>query len=33
MELINKILCHFCKHFLLCPFCQRLEKGGNNEIR
>lgn len=27
-KLINKILCHFCKHFLLCPFCERFEKGG-----
>ena len=28
MKLINKILCHFCKHFLLCPYCKRFEKGG-----
>lgn len=26
-KLINKILCHFCKHFLLCPYCKRYEKG------
>ena len=27
-KLINRILCHFCKHFLLCPYCKRFEKGG-----
>ena len=29
-KLINKILCHFCKHFLLCPYCKRFKykKGG-----
>ncbi len=30
-KLMNKILCHFCKHFLLCPFCKRFEKGGAEE--
>ncbi len=26
MKLINKILCHFCKHWLICPYCGRYEE-------
>lgn len=29
-KLINKILCKFCKHFLLCPYCKRFDKGGED---
>jgi len=30
-KLINTVLCHFCKHFLLCPFCERFEEEGETD--